>query len=957
MQTEQNNLPVSTSAPVLQTDSFAKTFHPLGALLLHSLPQLFLICLWGWMLISYQSSLEETAKPFFYLSFSILLLGWLINLGTILYHFLAGITLSLSWISISLVAYLVMLVLYYLNLDQYDTLGVPAWQQPEEILYYTGSFLLPAILHLLTLLALQFSHRSSSRRTWGTALLALVPPIICYLLIMGAFSLRLPVELDTYWLVLLVAIATVSSIFLLILGGVRVARASAGWARPAIGLKLLLTAIAPLGCLLFNNGVFESGLLGSSGIFGDFNHPVFYVLALINGLLISMPVEILHLRRWAFLGRCMLLPFSLYFFFVMAPFMPLSIFLSFFFGLGLLLLVPVGVLGFHLQALLADIRSLQDHYPVAKLALAGAFALLVLPAGIYLNYQHDRVVLHQALDYLEDPSATGANVSVFSLRRSLDHIEGNKERNLGWFDGRNTPLLTPWFTWQVLDGLSLSDKKVSEIKKIFLNEPLRNNDREFSGWVRPADGAVTLTSLSGSSTYRAELGYWESQIELEMHNPSTWWEEYSTQFRLPPGSWVSDYYLYLGKVKEPGLLVERKSALWVYDQITSTRKDPGLLRYLPNGELELRVFPFTGKQSRKTGFALIHKRPFTLRLDGQELPLGEESDILHSEPAITPSGAYIPAELKAELPQTIRKGYWHIILDCSEGKERQLAQYKKNIEQLMREQPALAQGAKISFVGHSVQTYPLELIALEAQWEQQKFAGGFYLERAFQQLLLNHYKRSTSDFPVPVVISDRFDDVLLPATFLDISFALPPHGLYYRMGTDGKLNPYSMAYPHQASETETKIPQIYTALVWPKTSKPQFYLADDGNDTILPFPTASKEVPAIAENAWYQGLELWTRAQRAHLYPDKNEWVAQIKASFSARVLSPHTAFMVVEEAWQRDMLLKKQEQYLNGHPGLDSDTELDEMPEPEFWLMLALLGGWLWWQKRKKIKLLASRS
>lgn len=330
MKTVQNNLPISAQTPVVQSDSYAKASHPLGALLLHSLPQLFLLCLWGWMLISYQSSLEETAKPFFYLSFSILLLGWLINLGAILYHFLAGITLSLSWMGISLTGYLVMLVLYYLNLDQYDTLGVPAWQQPQEILYYTGSFLLPAILHLLTLLALRLSHHRSSSRSWGTALLALVPPIICYLLVFGAFSLRLPVDFDIYWLVVLVVIATVSSVFLLILGGVRIARASGSWARPATGLKVLLTTLAPLGCLLFNNGAFESGFGGTNGMFGDFNHPAFYVLALVNGLLISLPVTKPQLRPWAFLGRCILLPYSLYFFFVMAPFMPLSIFLSFF---------------------------------------------------------------------------------------------------------------------------------------------------------------------------------------------------------------------------------------------------------------------------------------------------------------------------------------------------------------------------------------------------------------------------------------------------------------------------------------------------------------------------------------------------------------------------------------------------------------------------------------------------
>jgi hypothetical protein len=941
--------PSAQLLPAQQARPLALFFHPLGAVLFHGLPQLLLVGIWGWMLYAQHTFLTPHARPYFYIAFGIMTAMWLGHLAYSLYCLRQGKALSVGWIYLSLPLYVLALVTYYLKLDDFTTFGVPSWQEPTDILHYTGSFIVPAILHQLSLLALRLQHRQASNSGWRSLLMALLPPLICYLMIVAVFSLRLPVELENYWLVLFLTCATVVSVFYLILGGIRLSHRSIGSTSRSILLGLL-TAVLPLICLMVNNGSLWGDVSGDRGMFGDFNHPLFYGLALLNGLLISLPSPKSGLRRWLFLGRCMLLPYSLYFFVVMAPFMPFSVFLAILLGLGLLLLVPVAVLGFHLKALWEDIGALRATHAPATLLIAGAIASMALPMSIYLTYQHDRVVLHQALNYLEDPTATMANPSTFTLRRTLSHIQGNKSRNNRWFDSRHSPLLTPWFTWQVLDGLSLSDSKVNEIKRVFLGESLQQENIPFSRWGRPESGAVSISALSGSSRYDAAAGHWISEVAIDMHNSSEGWQEYITRFDLPPGCFVSDYYLFIGERKEPGLLVEKKAATWVYDQITSQRQDPGLLRYLDNGLLELRVYPFVGLESRRTGFTLLHKRPFVLQLDDKELPLGDPENAPTPQLAQNGAGMYLPVEVKKRLPLLERKGYWHIIIDASKGKKGLQKTYQQAVNRLLKEHPELARQAKVSFVNHSVATYSLGNIDLAQQWEQQDFEGGFYLERALQSLYASHVQSGEQAYPIPLILTDTYEEAILPPTLLQYSFAFPQHEQFYQLEEWGGLRAYTLAYPRQEAPTLIAPAAHISARAWPDAENTRLYLPDNEEDVLVPFLTAEGE-PQPGSSDWDKGLALWSNWQAAQLYPGQQPWREQVQASFAARILSPYTAFMVVEEEWQKELLLRKQQQYLNGHPGLDSGSELQEMPEPEFWALLLLFMGWLAWRKRKGLQ------
>lgn len=76
------------------------------------------------------------------------------------------------------------------------------------------------------------------------------------------------------------------------------------------------------------------------------------------------------------------------------------------------------------------------------------------------------------------------------------------------------------------------------------------------------------------------------------------------------------------------------------------------------------------------------------------------------------------------------------------------------------------------------------------------------------------------------------------------------------------------------------------------------------------------------------------------LYPTQAEkrWLEQVQKSFTARILTPVTTFMVLETEAQRKALLKKQEEVLNGKRLLDL-TDARHSSEPSLWIFIAIFG------------------
>jgi len=106
---------------------------------------------------------------------------------------------------------------------------------------------------------------------------------------------------------------------------------------------------------------------------------------------------------------------------------------------------------------------------------------------------------------------------------------------------------------------------------------------------------VKITNIASKSTFDKKQNAWKSWIDLEITNTSenTWFSEYATAIDLPEGAWISDYYLFVGKKKEMGILAEKKSAMWVFSNIRNENKDPGILYYQSANKVNFKFFPFS----------------------------------------------------------------------------------------------------------------------------------------------------------------------------------------------------------------------------------------------------------------------------------------------------------------------------------------------------------------------------
>ncbi|MEQ9363115.1 MAG: MSEP-CTERM sorting domain-containing protein, partial [Leptospirales bacterium] len=419
-------------------------------------------------------------------------------------------------------------------------------------------------------------------------------------------------------------------------------------------------------------------------VFGDFDHPAFYVFAVLNGLVLLLPDrDEAKYRAGVFLARLFLFPYSLYFCVVFLPYLPLALFAIVFVGLGFLMLTPLVLTLVHLRVLLADYRYLKSlpairlSFRARSLVAAGLLSLALWPLAVSAAYYHERRTLHAALDYVYLPNHANsrAGLDTRALRKTLLEIRRYKA-------SAGTPYLGLYYQWLVLDNLTVSDAKIDRLQRLFFGateEPPqpdglwggRNRNRSAFGGgnLRPPSRYGRLIRASSRTIYDARTGVYRSVVDLTLSYPGTAGEafdaqtEYQTRFRLPPGARVSEYYLDIAGKREYGMLAEKKSALWIYNQITGFRQDPGLLYYEDALTLALRVFPIPRGGRRTTGFEIVHVEPFALELDGRSLELSAPGP--RPELIAFPEGLYISAAAKAKAPSGKRVPYYSFVLDCA----------------------------------------------------------------------------------------------------------------------------------------------------------------------------------------------------------------------------------------------------------------------------------------------------
>ncbi|MCR9142811.1 MAG: MSEP-CTERM sorting domain-containing protein [bacterium] len=597
-----------------------------------------------------------------------------------------------------LALYISFLYLFLTDTDALYAGTTPAWiVSPDNGFIYALTFLTPALLYALILGVYELTPEDEDARAvwWNFAGVVLVP-IGTYVLFMVLANVRVA-GLDqflSFLFPIFIVAATVAFFFLLIRGVILLGRGRVGafMGTPSVQIpfRLFVGVLFPLAGLILNNNGGLIDMKEMTHVFGDFDHPGFYIFAVLNGLALLLPDrDEPRYRAGVFLARLFLFPYSLYFCIVFLPYLPLALLAIVFFGLGFLMLTPLVLTIVHLRVLFADYRYLSAvsgesdsessglAFPARTLALVGAALLLLWPLAITASYYHERRTLHAALDYVYTPNHANnrAGLDTRALRKTLLEIRRYKS-------SAGTPYLGLYYQWLVLDNLTVSDAKLDRLQRLFFGAvetpPVPeglwgggNRGRRPGGGGGALRAPSNFARLSGAvsrTVYDAESGLYRSAIDLTVSYPAAgdqqdFQTEYRTRFRLPAGARISEYYLDIAGKREYGMLAEKKSALWVYNQITSFRQDPGLLYYADPRTLALRVFPVPRGQTRTTGLEILHVAPFDLQLDGRVLSLTAPGP--RPELIAFPEGVYVSASAKTRATPGARRPMIHFVLDCA----------------------------------------------------------------------------------------------------------------------------------------------------------------------------------------------------------------------------------------------------------------------------------------------------
>jgi hypothetical protein len=802
-----------------------------------------------------------------------------------------------------------------------------------------------------------FTPESKEHKAWMNFLIAIAIPIAGYLFTQIILPLWQPFDRDfsVHAMVILVITATLVFLFFLIRGVFILATKKAEvWQKYQLAWKIPIAIVLPLIGLAVNNGhLFNNFGPSDSGIFGDFNNAWFYILAVVNGILVCLSnLENKIYRLLIFIGRSITFAYTLYFFLVFLPFLPLSVIAIIAIGTGFLMLTPLLLFVIHINELSKDFTCLTTQISKKLIIGISLLGFLVIPAFITITYLKDKSVLNETLSYIYSPDYSKQyDIDKVSLQKTLNVVKSHKDHrdSRGGIFGNGIPYLSSYFNWLVMDNLTLSDSKINTIEKIFFGST--------SFELRPENiqnDNVHISNISTNSTYDKSQNAWKSWIDLEITNKSgnSWFSEYATTIDLPEGCWISDYYLYVGDVKETGILAEKKSAMWIFSQIRNENRDPGILYYLTGNKVAFRVFPFAKDEVRKTGIEFLHKEPIKLNIDNNIVELGNIEETIY-ENIETDNIAYVSAQQKQKLNSVKRKPYFHFLVDASKNQNSNSTDFIKRIEQILVENKPLSENSKISFVNSYVTT-----TTIDKDWKgdyiNQIFEGGFYLDRAIRTTLFNAYQDNSKTYPVIVVVTDSIQNAVLDKDFADLKFTFPESDLFFNLDKNGNLREHSL------TENPIKeLPEILrecmfceTVLEYKLSDNSIAYLPNNNEPSIILkkdiFEVSESE---IKEKNWQSALTMqgqWT-SQILHPEISDKEWLSLVKYSFISKVMTPVTSYLVVENEAQKSMLKKKQEQVLSGNKALDLGEDTQRMSEPSLILLTIILGLIIWFREKRK--------
>ncbi|QZT37188.1 MSEP-CTERM sorting domain-containing protein [Halosquirtibacter xylanolyticus] len=859
---------------------------------------------------------------------------------------------------ISLFIYILYVYSYYSHIDTLIPSSIPRWMLNGEIIFYLGTFIMPTLIYSILLIVSYFTPPTKTHKLWKSFLGAFLIPIVLYLTALLIVPLWKNVDGDfaIHSVIILIIASTIIFLFFIIRGVYIITlRKSFFWKKNHLIWKIPITLILPVLGLLFNSGILMEQH-SIKGIMGDFNSPWFYIITIVNSILLCLPNLTNRTYRYLlFVGRTITFSFTLYFFIVFLPFLPVSVIAIILIGVGFLLVTPLLLFVVHINELSNDYNFLLSQFTQRTIKISSFVAFLTIPMVVTLSFVKERQTLENVLEYLYTPNYTKEyHIDEASFQKTFNIIKTNRAGNNNSLMNSRIPYISTYFNWLVLDNLTLSKNKIDRINNIFLgkqpNKPRRHRNIQLN-----INHDVKITHSLVESKYDQKHHVWKSWIHLELtnQNKNTSLSEYATNIVLPNGSAINNYYLYIGEKKEMGILAEKRSAMWIYTQIVNEKRDPGILYYKTGNKVAFRVYPFSKDEVRHTGFELIHKEPVKIVMDNVEIHLGEERE-QDSKIIETQDIAYIPSGQKSNLDKIQRQPYFHFLVDISKRNEDQKDAFIYRINKIMSKYPELSRASKITNVNSNLYSCN-DYNDWKTFISKAESKGGFFLDRAIKSTLVKSYYKSDESYPIMVVVTDSLNHAVLDKDFSDLAITYPENKLFYLLKEDKILEPHSLITNPQKPCLQTSELSFYYPCLRYKCSNGRIaYLADDKSSSIvLKKDSISIDPKDIKEDDWISVMQIKGSWISQNLNPSQSntEWLNLVKGSFISKTMTPVTSYMVVENEAQKAMLKKIQNQVLASNKSLDIGEEPQRMSEPSLWILSLLIGLILWIRQRIRIR------
>jgi hypothetical protein len=188
-------------------------------------------------------------------------------------------------------------------------------------------------------------------------------------------------------------------------------------------------------------------------------------------------------------------------------------------------------------------------------------------------------------------------------------------------------------------------------------------------------------------------------------------------------------------------------------------------------------------------------------------------------------------------------------------------------------------------------------------------------------------KEDTNKFPIIIAVSDNMPAAILPRDVYPLVAQFPESLYYYALNHNLTVTPYSFE-DNRGYYTETE-PIITPILDY----NGKYVLDNNKSELVLTGDPMDKS--DFTGNQYIDAIRLDVLGQK-ELLAGKQDTVELIRASFRAKILTPQTAFIVVETQEQEKELLDLQERILNNNESVPTVT-LDE-PSIIIYMLLFIL-------------------